>query len=246
MALDDLWCVQPEWPTATAWAALQERDFDVAPVAEHVIRRFVLREELDGTGGRVRDHALPITADHLVSSDLGLAAGLRLLAQQQFFFVLKGDRISSIVTLADLQRQPVSMVALAFILSAEAGLDRLIRKTLRNGEWRVLLPTSQLARASKLLEAQQAHNTSIDLLQCLMLHDRARIVSKTPALLNILGYSQSDWGHWARQVRHLRNVLAHGGSILDHAPDPVEAIDLFNETRDFAERVHRRISQVEA
>jgi hypothetical protein len=229
-----------------AWEALKDRDFDVAPVAERVIHRFVQRGALAGTDRSVLDHALPITADHLVSSDLGLAAGLRLLAEQRFYFVLKGDRISSIVTLADLQRPPVSMVALAFILSAESDLDILIRRTLGNGEWRASLPASRLARASNILDAQRSYNTTIDLLQCLTLHDRARIVSKTPALLNILAYSQGDWDNWTRRVKHLRNVLAHGGNVLDDAPDPEDAIRHFNATRDFAGRVHRCMLQVGA
>lgn len=239
-----MWCVYPEWPAAKAWAALQDRDFDAAPLAEPLIYRFVRRVDLEGSAGSVLDHAQPITADHLVASDLGLALGLRLLADQQFFFVLKGSRISSIVTFADLQRQPVSMVALAFILSAETGLDSLIRATLSDSEWMGLLSSRRLVEAGKVLDERRRHNTSIDLLQCLMLHDRATIIRKSPTLLRMLGYSRTRWSSWANQVSRLRNVLAHGGNILDHTPVPVDAIRLLNATRDFAELVDRCLAQV--
>lgn len=244
LALDDLWCVYPDWPAATAWTALRDRDFDAAPLAEPLIHRFVRRVDLEGSAGSVMDHALPITADHLVASDLGLAVGLRLLADQQFFFVLKGNCISSIVTFADLQREPVSMVALAFILSAEAGLDRLIRATLSDSEWMGLLPRRRLVEAGKVLEERRHYNTSIDLVQCLMLYDRARIIGKSHTLLRMLSYSRTRWNSWANAFGRLRDVLAHGGNLLDHAPDPVEAIRLLNATRDFAERVDRCLSQL--
>jgi hypothetical protein len=74
----------------------------------------------------------------VVSGALPLTDAVAALTHQPFLFVLERDRVKGMVTRADLQRLPVSMVALGLIIAAEAALDMLIA-TFTNMEWVSLL-----------------------------------------------------------------------------------------------------------
>lgn len=237
LAETDLWYVEPEWSAIEAHERLVKQDFDYAPVRESRPHRYVARVALEDKRGTVDDEARTIDAAHLVTSTLGLAAGISILQPEGFYFVLTGDRLSGIVTYADVQKAPVSMVTLALILAAEVGVSRLIAGWMPE-TWRDFLSEKQRADAQSVFDQRRQHNTEIGPLECLTLPIRLQLLLKHPILrAEFFPGTRGEFNRWQETLLNLRNTLAHGGTIFGAESDPVRAIDLFNEVRDFAERV---------
>jgi len=171
----------------------------------------------------------------LVTSSLGLAEGVALLAMEPFYFVMEGSHLAGIVTRADVQRPAVSMVTLSLILAAEARMGVLIQGWL-GPEWEVYLTDERRNRLAEILEDRRRRNVEIGLLDCLMLGDRLKLLGKNRELIRALGYGEPGaYKDWKEQLGHLRDTLAHGGSLLDHDPEPIRAIQLFDAVRGFAD-----------
>lgn len=240
LATHDLWCVEPGWSCGTAVARMAELDFDVAPLEEEPLRRFVLRAELEenDAGTPVGETAHPIDATHMVTVDLGLADTLDLLAQREFLFVIEGGKVSGLITFSDLQRIPVSMVVLSLILATELGLNELIR--LHYGDDGFLDHLSDKRRQEVLERYEQLRRRNVETgpIDVLQLEDRLRLVGKVERFRRELGYASRDrFESWAEELKGCRNGLAHGRTLLDHEPEPMRALGLVRRIRSFAEAV---------
>lgn len=220
-----------------AEAFLSRNGFDAAPIAATRPSLYVDRSDLAGKTGSVLEHTHSLDAPHLVSSALSLADGVRLLSELPYYFVLEGDHLVGIVTRADLQRQAVSMVLLGFILASEIGMNLLIEERLGN-DWMNQLGGDRAQEVERLYQERVKANVEISRLDCLMLHQRLSLLGKSPGLCVDLGFdTKRSYAQWAKSVTRLRDTLAHGGGLLHVRPDPVEAIQLFDEVRGFAERI---------
>jgi len=175
----------------------------------------------------------------LVAADLSLADGVSRLAIQPFYFVLQQDRVCGIVTRADLQRPAVSMVAFGLILAAESAMNVLIDRRLGQS-WMNALSDSQRRRVAQIFEERRRTNTEVTPLECLMLNHRLTLLQRCPEVVSALGYSSAlEFDAWEDRLRHLRNMLAHGGGLLHAEPDPLHAVELFKGIRYFAEGLWR-------
>jgi hypothetical protein len=218
---------------------LAERGYDAAPIEAGRPSLFVDREGLVGRSGTALENAQPLDAPRLVTSTLSLADGVRLLRELPYYFVMEGDRLAGIVTRADLQRQAVSMVLLGFILASEVGMNALIQARLGDG-WMDHLGGNWATEVERLYQERVRSNAELTRLDCLMLHQRLSLLGKSPDVCSELGHgSKTSFAKWARTLTDLRDTLAHGGGLLHARPDPVQAIELFDEARSFAERVWR-------
>jgi hypothetical protein len=239
IASTKLWYASPSWTCPEVATKMREQGFDAAPVRERPLRRYVTLKETEGSTGRVRDVARPIDPGHMVTSALGLADGIALLAREPFYFVLEGNRLAGIVTDSDLQRPAVTLVALGLILACEEEANRLIPARL-GSEWFDLLPSGRREKASRILAERQRHDADISLLECLMLEDRMHLLSKVPEAREAAGFSSGRaFSTWAHQLGRTRDVLAHSGTILGVKSDPSEAVERISQIRSFAEALAR-------
>jgi len=170
---------------------------------------------------------------------------MRELQAREFFFVLEGQRITAVVTRADMSRPAVSMVVLQFVLIIETGLARLIEAYL-GSSWREKLAPSRLREAEERLHERKQRNTELTLEDCLTIEDRVALAKESADLLRDLGYpSRNKFKEETERLKRLRDTLAHAGSILDYEPDPPEALRLVGQVREFAERVLTLVEQAE-
>jgi hypothetical protein len=226
---------KPNWTVRRARKWLGEQGFDVAPVLDTPRHRYIHVAELPDGVATVDEAARVIDAAHLVSADLGLAAAVALLQTQPWYFVIAGHEIVGVVTRADIQRPAVSMVTLSLILSAEEAMSNIIEQTFGE-KWLDRLSPGRRDKVDDRFKARRDADVEISKLQCLMLEDRLYLVGRCTAALEDLEFdSHSQFERWAGRLTKLRNVLAHGNTLLDVARDPGEAIDLFMKTRAFAE-----------
>ena len=148
---------------------------------------------------------------------------------------MAGHELVGVVTQADIQRPAVSMVTLSLILSAEEAMNDIIERSLGE-QWLGRLSPGRQAKVRGVYDERKRANVEISLLQCLMLEDRLDLLGHCQAALEGLSFgSRTAFERWSSRLKILRNVLAHGDTILDAEQDPVKAIDLFMQTRRFAE-----------
>lgn len=241
LAERDLVFVEPLWRTGKALEWLNAENIDVAPVREEATRRYVLREALRqvAPSAIVGDVATIVDINHLVTGDVGLGEALELLAHRGFLFMIEGGRITGIITPSDVQRTPVSMVVLAVILAAEAGMTRLIAAlSATEEEWLGKLSPERAASLEARFQKRIQRNAETQRLDLLMLEDRLTIVAKTGPLRAAVGFpSRRQFERWAHRLQEARDELAHGHSMLDVEPDPAKALDTIRQIRDFAAKV---------
>jgi hypothetical protein len=235
LAESDLQYLDPAQHVAAARDWMSRKGFDAAPVREPRPHRYVALAELTGKSGTVEEVAVAIDARLLVAADTGLAEGVAMLAASPFYFVMSRNELTGIVTRADLQRPAVTIVALGLILTAEAGMNRIIEACLP--DWLDRLGTARES-VEELYQQRRRTNAEIGYLECLMLHQRMKLLSKCPDVVDQLGLQGKErFLGWKEELVGLRDVLAHGGGLLDREPDPVTAIQLFHEVKRFTHAV---------
>ena len=230
--------LEPQMAAAEGYRYLLDRGFDAAPLAAERVTRYVTMEDLCGKSGSVMDHSLPLDTRVLATERVSAFAAVELLKGAPFFFVLEGTRVIGIVTRAELQKEPISLLLLGFILSAERAINAVVRMRFGDDVWLGLLSDRSRGKVEEVFEDRRRNNVAISRLECLMLHDRLAIIGKQRELREELGYgSRKDWELWVRALRSARDGLAHGGDLLGVRQDPLEAIQLFIGARDFANRL---------
>ena len=240
LATRDLWCVDADRSCGEAAARMAALGFDLAPLDERPLRRFVVRADLERAdpGSRVGGAARPIDAMHMVTIDLGLADTLELLAERDFLFVIEGGAVSGLITLADLQRVPVGMMTLAIILATEVGLNELILRYYGRDDFLEHLSDDRRREALERYQQLKRRNLEASPIDVLSLDDRLRLVCKVTRFRRELGFtSRRRFESWAEKLKRLRDSLAHGRMILDHETDAGRALALVRKVRLFAEKV---------
>jgi hypothetical protein len=243
LAETDLQWVNPEWTAKQTLDWMHEHGFDAAPIDDPEPRRVVVAGQLSPSDESVALQARPLDAALLVSSDLSLADGIMRLKRQQFYFVLQRDRIQGIVVRADLQRPAVSMIIFSLILAAEAAMKEIIGRNLASAWFEELRPAAR-AGVDEVYAVRMKTNTQVTQLDCVMTHDLLALLNKCPGVVDQLGLTKNRYKKWKERLRLLRDTLAHGGGLLHAEPDPLSAIQLFEDVRNFAERTTSLVADV--
>jgi hypothetical protein len=157
--------------------------FDVAGVcsgAQQAVVGFVRRERL--TRGVVKDHVEAITHDVLIAESTPLADLFGVLASKESAFVLTGNRVSGIVTRADLNK-PVARIYLFGLISLlEMHLTFWIDRYYPEDSWRDHVNERRMESALVHQEERRKSNDVMPLLQCLQFADKRQGSSTSPAV----------------------------------------------------------------
>lgn len=230
----ELFCLEPGTLAKSAYEQLTKRDFDAAPLLDEPLSRFVERATLVDGEGAVDDHAVTIDTKVLVSATLPLTEALELLRSHQTLFVFGQHNVIAILTRSDLQRSAVTLFVFGLITATETAINEVITRT-SGDDWIELLTPARKARIEEIYEDRRNHNTEIDQVSCLNLDDRLALIRRL-GIWKDLGFSSATrFRNWEEVLKGLRNVLAHGGSVLDVELDPVAALTVIERVRGFAD-----------
>lgn len=232
----ELWKADPGTPAAEVLEAMVAAGYEAAPIDEHPLSRFVSRDRIEPTSAPIAQQAEVITAAIAIPGSLGLISTVIELRRSPYLFVYGTSEVQGIVTLADLQKPPVSVAVLTLILATEQGLESLARGV---DGWEARLTPDRLDGARRVLEERRRFDVEIDLLHCLMIHDLLRIVEKDRDLREQLGHSRDSFSTWSNTLRQARDRLAHAGDLLSAFGDPTQATNFVEDLRRFAEAVWR-------
>jgi hypothetical protein len=243
LAETNLRWAKPDWSAKQTLDWMNEHGFDAAPIDDPEPYRVVVTKQLRPSDTSVALQARPLDAALLVSSDLSLADGIMRLKRQQFYFVLQRDRLQGIVARADLQRPAVSMIIFSLILASEAAMREIIGRNLASVWFDELRPAAR-EEVDEVYAIRLKTNTQVTKLDCVMTHDLLALLQKCPGVVDQLGFTKNRYRKWKERLRDLRDTLAHGGGLLHAEPDPLSAIQLFEDVRSFAEKTTILVANV--
>lgn len=208
--VEQLRCWPEEAPSEDTKAELERLGFDVAGVACHEapgVRQFVRTADLKG--GRVRDFAQPIRAEHLLAASTPLGQLLPALEQRTQAFVLDGAQVYGIVTRADLNKPPVRLYLFGLITMLEMHMSFWIHRR-KHDSWAKSLTAGRLERVTVSQARLRKEGLDLPAIDCLEFCDRARICTSDKALRESLqlGSKTQAESQFARAEK-LRNKLAH-------------------------------------
>lgn len=204
-----------------------EKDFDIYGVEDNgKVIGYVLREKL--TVGKIEDHYQPFHSEDLVSDSTSLIELLEIFRNKSYLFILERNKVSKIVTFADLQKQPIRMLAFSLISLLEMLLISLIREEYPDETWKEKLSEERLHKAKEMLSVRIEKNEALTLLDNTQLGDKGTIVVKTDKLRKQLGFeSKSKGKEFFKNIETLRNNTAHAQEEIYH--NSVEFIDIILE-----------------
>ena len=185
------------------------RDFDQIPAREgaHIVG--VLERTPAVSGGAVRNHMRRLDDSILVSAEEPLPKFLPTLEASPYRLMVKGPEIQGIVTLSDVPKLPVRLMAFTLVTHLEMVMADVIRRECGSDEACLgLLHPKQQKTVQSRLKRRKKQNLHLSLLDLTDLSHKITAVGK---LRGLTGFDTA-----LEVVVELRNSL-------DHASDFVEA-----------------------
>lgn len=161
-----------------------------------------------------------IELSSVVSSDTSLGIIFRKFINQNFLFVLSGDKITEIITTADLLKQPARAYVFMLISSFETLITEIIRSSYSEESLSNVLSSGRLEKALNLHADRIKRNTDIDLFDCLELCDKNKVFVELISPKEFGFSSKTKFSNFCGRIENLRNSIAH--SVDYFAPSNME------------------------
>ena len=190
------------------------KDYDVIGVEDGgIIIGYVLRDELKDEGS-CNDYYRNFSPIEIVSEATPLIQALNILKESERIFILEGNRVTKVVTLADLQKQPIRMLLFGLISLLEMQLNRIIKEYLPDNTWQNHLHPKRLEYAQNLFLDRKSRNEAIELSDCLQICDKREIIVNELKLRELLEIETKKKGNvFFKELEKLRNNLAHSQDL---------------------------------
>ena len=177
---DPLLCCPAASDAEHAKSALKLREFDVAGVKENKdgdVTGYVVAEEL--SGGDVYSHVKEIDSNLLISDSTPIADIFTVLNDRDFAFVIYGNKVTGIVTKADINKPPVRIYLFGIISLFEMHMNFWINHFYLDNSWTEKLPEKRLEKAASIYKLRKGNNQDLSLLECLQLCDKRNLLARS-------------------------------------------------------------------
>jgi len=167
--------------------------------------------------GRCDEAFRPFGHDQVVEVDEPISAVIDVLVRFDHCFVRALDTVVGVVSRGDMQKPIVRMWLFGIITLVEMELARRIRATWPDDEWTGLLARDRLTLAQDLRSERARRGQPSDLVDCLQLSDKARVLMEDSHQLQGFGFDGKSAAKRAvKALESLRNNLAHAQDIVTH------------------------------
>jgi hypothetical protein len=174
----------------------------------------LLADLVQGTCGA---HLRTFHPGQLLSASAPFADVIQVLTRHKQAFVEVFGQVGGIITRRDMQKPVVRMWLFGIITLTEMRLTQLVRERFPESTWSGLMTPSRLTKAQALKAERERLGQSLELIDCLQLGDKARIVISDPTLLDQFGFeSRGAAKQVIKEFESLRNHLAHAQDIVSH------------------------------
>ncbi|MCZ2845227.1 MAG: hypothetical protein O2U61_01815 [Candidatus Bathyarchaeota archaeon] len=184
-------------------------DFDYYGVEKNgKVVGYIIQSELGE--GLISKYVRPFLTEDLISESTSLIELLQILKEKDPIFVLEKNQVRKLITVADLQKQPIRMLVFGLVSLLEMNLLELIKEYYPNEDWKNHISSARLEKANEVYEIRKKKNEGLGLVECLQLSDKGTIIRKTPELFDNLGFqSKGEVNLFFRSIEDLRNNTAH-------------------------------------
>ncbi|WP_182199335.1 hypothetical protein [Paraliobacillus salinarum] len=181
--------------------------------------------------GIIQNYYKPFLAGDIISDSTSLTEVLNIFQEKDCVYVLEKDRVTKLVTVADLHKQPIRMLAFSLISVLEMSLLASIKDTFPDNTWQSLLGQNRLDKVNAEFKNRFHKNEALSLLDNLQLCDKGTIVKGSESLLDRLGFeSKTKCGEFFRKIEKLRNNIAHSQEEI--YLNPKELIEVLLELKE--------------
>lgn len=227
--------VDADWSLEDSLSEIMLEDYWFGTVVDgpQVLGYIALDDHADGD--TARQAALPIPFGQIVEESSPILEVVHLFQRHPFFFGLRNNTVSSVVSWQDVDSMLGRIVVMALIMEFELALDDALRH--REDEVTNILTAArrklaedQLHRKLKQLNPRSGRPPT--LYSCLYLADKAKA-----ARVLLRTENGSPWRHKRsirssfQRIEGVRNEVAHGGSLLAKLPKPTDIADFFETLR---------------
>jgi hypothetical protein len=208
IAAFDLEVCAPDMSVSNALNDPGLMDFDHIPVREGSrIVGMLERGSLKGTG-IVRDHMHLLHGEMLVSAEEPLPSFLPTLEKSPYRLVVRGTKVAGIVTISDVAKLPVRVLAFTSVAHLEAAITKVIRTECANDEkWLSLLGGQRAGVENRLQDRKKQNLHLLSPMEVAYLSEKITVVSKLRSLTKL----ESD----RKLITNFRNSLAHDGDFVE-------------------------------
>ncbi|WP_295393691.1 HD domain-containing protein [uncultured Thiodictyon sp.] len=203
-------------PAPAIAAVLKPRDLEIAGLrGEGVTVGYVRAHDLGA--GPADEHLRPFAAGQVITGDASLSEVIGILSRYDSCFVTAMGDVSGVVTRDDIQKPIVRMWLFGIITLVEMDLVERIRTRWPDGHWTRLLSAGRLDKAQALLLERRRRGQHADLLDCIQLGDKARILLEDEGQRDLFGFATKGAAQRVlKDLESLRNNLAHAQDIVTH------------------------------
>ena len=192
---------------------LDTKNFDVIGVRTNgIINGYACRRDL--TEGKLSKYFKEFDPRELLPDTTSILEVLEVIIEFNHIFVLSFGRVAGIITRGDLQKVPIRMWLFSLISLIEMQMLRIIRERFPENSWDKLISTGRKEKVEELFMKRKKKNEEIDLLDCLEFCDKYTIISQTEDILEKLQYDKNDFCTLLKNLRKLRDNLAHVQDII--------------------------------
>jgi hypothetical protein len=211
-------------------------DFDHIPVREGsriigMLERRPLNDEV-----AVRDRMRRLDGEMLVSAEEPLPKFLPTLTESKYRLVVQGTRNQGIVTLSDVAKLPVRLLAFTSVAHLEAVVTKVIRTecAVDDEKWLSLLG-GQRTNVEKRLHARRKQNIHLlSPIEVVYLGEKITVVSKLLQLKKL----EDD----QKSITDFRNSLAHDGDFVKECKGVDGLLKRLRLVQDWIERLNYHVS----
>ena len=163
-----------------------------------------------------RGAASAAAAEQVIDAGAPISVMVQVLTRHAQAFVRTADRITGVLSRADLEQPIGRMWLFGMVTLVEFDFIRRIMARWPEQSWAALLSPGRLAKARELEAERRRRGQPADLIECLQLADKGAILIQDVDVLR-------DWGFASKQsakaaladLQSLRNHLAHSQAIVD-------------------------------
>ena len=182
------------------------KDFDQIPVKEGNRIVGALERGSVKRAGSVRDSMRRLDGGMLVSAEESLPKFLPTLARSPYRLVVSGIEIRGIVTLSDVAKLPVRLLAFTLVAHLEAVLAQVIRTECPKDEDWISFLDGDRDEVQKRLKSRKKNNIHLSAIEVTDLRHKIIVAAKLRKL--------SDLAENRKSITDFRNSLAHDGDFV--------------------------------
>lgn len=220
LATTELYRVAAEDLSETIYHELDERGYDVAPVHQNddpvgFVRRDTLTDASEEIP--VENHTETLGLKHLISTDAEFETVLNALYDRPHYFIASQDKISGILTRADLNSQPARLHLFTRISLFEQHARDLIKLEAPNWKKETLLEPAIVEDIESKQSDAKANNVDLPAIHYAQLSTICDVLTAHEQCWQALGFnSESRASTELHDITQLRNDVAHSNPIIQN------------------------------